>query len=103
MSIVLVGGMDRLTHRYQAEASELGIQLRVFNADGGKKASIANRIGNADALLILTNRVSHRARNEALAAARKKGIPVSFHHGCGLCSLRNCLSCLLRGDEDSPC
>ncbi len=102
MSIVVVGGMDRLTHRYQAEAAELGIQLRVLNADGGKKASIANRIGDADAVLILTNMVSHRARNEALSAARKKGIPVSFQHGCGLCTLRNCLNCLLRENADLP-
>jgi hypothetical protein len=91
MSIVLVGGMDRLGAQYQKEAKKLGMQLEVFSQ---LENNMSKRIRAADAVIIFTNMVSHKARHQAVEMAKESGIPVFMHHACGVCSLRQCLKCL---------
>ncbi|MEW6720059.1 MAG: DUF2325 domain-containing protein [Thermodesulfobacteriota bacterium] len=90
-NVVLVGGMDRLESRYVEEAGSRGIDLKVFN---GPAANLPSRIGNAGALILFTNRVSHRARREVMSAVRSRNIPVLHCRSCGICSFRTCLECL---------
>ncbi|MDK9719096.1 MAG: DUF2325 domain-containing protein [Trichlorobacter sp.] len=91
MSIILVGGMDRLGEKYLLEAKKLGMNLRIFSQT---EQNMGTKIKHADAVVIFTNKVSHQARNEAFTAAKKQGIPVFMHHACGVCTLRECLNCL---------
>ncbi len=91
MSIVLVGGMDRLGPHYIDEAKKYGCTLQIFNRANSK---MTKKLQNADALVVFTNKVSHQARNEAMATAKRKGIPVYMYHSCGLCTLRECFKCL---------
>lgn len=91
MSIVLVGGMDRLGGQYRKEAERLGMSLRIFSQ---AEQGMGSKIKHADAVVIFTNKISHQARHEAFSAARKVGIPVFMHHTCGVCTLRECLNCL---------
>lgn len=91
MSIVLVGGMDRLEAKYLKEAKDAGMELRIFNQ---AKQNMGNRIKHADVVVIFTNKVSHQARHEAFTAAKRQGIPVVMHHACGVCTLRECLKCI---------
>lgn len=91
MSIALIGGMDRLGEQYLKEARRLGMELRIFSQS---EKNLGTKIGNMDAVVIFTNKVSHQARNEALNSAKKRGIPVFMHHACGVCTLRECLNCL---------
>lgn len=91
MSIVLVGGMDRLGDKYQKEAKNLGMDLKIFSQ---AKQNMEMRIKHADAVVIFTNMISHQARHDAFNAAKKQGIPVVMHHTCGVCTLRECLNCL---------
>lgn len=91
MSIVLVGGMDRLGSQYQKEAHKMGMQLQIFSQ---LEQNMSSRIKGADAVVIFTNMVSHKARNRAVALAKESGIPIFMHHACGVCSLRQCLKCL---------
>jgi hypothetical protein len=91
MSIVLVGGMDRLGGQYRKEAERLGMNLRIFSQ---AEQGMGTKIKNADAVVIFTNKVSHQARHEAFTSAKKMGIPVFMHHACGVCTLRECLNCL---------
>ncbi len=60
MSIVLVGGMDRLGSQYQKEAQKMGMQLQIFSQLGH---NVGSRIKGADAVVIFTNMISHKARN----------------------------------------
>lgn len=92
MSIILVGGMDRLGEKYQKEAKELDMDLHIFSQ---AKHNMGSRIKHADAVVIFTNKVSHQARHDAFSAAKKQGIPVIMHHACGVCTLRECLKCLM--------
>jgi hypothetical protein len=54
-------------------------------------------------LLIITGRISHRLRTEAMKAARANGIPVVMEQGCGLCTFRESIACLAcrQGTETS--
>jgi len=92
MTVALIGGMDRLERHYRQEADKLGIELKVFNRP---TAEISSKIGSADALIIFTNKVSHNVKKQAMDAAKANGIPVYMHHSCGVCTLRECLNCLL--------
>jgi len=91
MCVALIGGMDRLERHYIDEAARFGIDLRVFT---NPRASTALRIKNVDALVIFTNKVSHRTKNEVMEVARAKDIPVFMYHSCGICTLRNCFNCM---------
>lgn len=91
MCVALIGGMNRLERHYLQEATQAGIELRVFNQS---EANIGAKLKNVDALLIFTNKVSHRARHEAVSVAKAQNIPVFQYHSCGVCTLRNCLNCI---------
>jgi len=97
MSVVLVGGMDRLGNQYRKEAKRMGMELRIFNQS---ENDLEGKIGRAEAVVIFTNKVSHQARNQAVAAAKRRGIPLFMQHGCGVCTLRECLKCLVINDPD---
>jgi len=83
--------MTRLERHYRQEATQAGIELRVFNQS---EVNIGAKLKNVDALLIFTNKVSHRARHEAISVAKAQNIPVFQYHSCGVCTLRNCLNCI---------
>lgn len=91
MCVALIGGMDRLERNYITEAEKLGIDLKVFTKP---EIEMASKIRNVDALVIFTNKVSHKAKREAMNVARAKNIPVFMRHSCGICTLRDCLNCL---------
>ena len=92
MSIALIGGMDRLEQQYLKEAEKLGVELRVFSI---AMKDIGAKLKHSEAVVIFTNKVSHRARNAAMNAAKAHHIPVFIHHACGVCTLRECLKCIM--------
>lgn len=90
MCIALIGGMDRLERHYREEAERAGISLQVFTKS---QTNIAAKLKKADAIVIFTNKVSHRVKVEAMQVAKALDIPVIMHHACGVCTFRNCLEC----------
>lgn len=92
MCIALIGGMDRLERHYREEAKRLGIDLHVFTRS---ENNMSNKLKGFDALVIFTNKVSHQVKKEAMNAAKGRDIPVFMHHSCGVCTLRECLSCVV--------
>lgn len=91
MSILLIGGMDRLKSSYIEEARKMNVDLKVFTKT---LAKLPSRIGNVDAIIIFTNKVSHHAKREVMNFAKAKNIPIFKYHSCGICTLRDCLSCI---------
>lgn len=90
MCVALIGGMDRLERHYREEAERVGISLQVFSKS---QTNIAAKLKKADAIVIFTNKVSHRVKIEAMQVAKSLNIPVFMHHACGVCTFRNCLQC----------
>lgn len=91
MCIALIGGMDRLERQYVNEAKRVGVNLKVFTK---AETNMTSKIGHVDAVVIFTNKVSHKAKKEVMNIARARNIPVFMYHSCGICTLRECLSCL---------
>ena len=91
MCVALIGGMDRLKRNYIEEAKKYGVELKIFNKH---VTGIVSKIKNMDALIIFTNKVSHKAKKEAMNIAKTKNIPIYMYHSCGICTLRDCLNCL---------
>jgi len=95
MCVAVIGGMSRLERHYIDEARKFGIKLRIFNSSG---ISMQSGIKNADAVILFTNKISHRAKREVMKITRKRDISVFMYHSCGVCTLRNCFDCL-KGKE----
>ena len=98
MCIALIGGMKRLEAHYIQDAARKGIDLRVFNES---ETNLGRKIRNVDAIIIFTNKVSHRLRNEALKVAKANGIQVVMEHSCGACTFRECIGCIWSDDSAS--
>lgn len=92
MCVAAIGGMNRLERHYRQEATQAGVELRIFNES---EANIGAKLKHVDALLIFTNKVSHRVKKEAMNAVKGRSIPVFMEHSCGVCTLRECLNCLI--------
>ncbi|MDR0540463.1 MAG: DUF2325 domain-containing protein [Spirochaetaceae bacterium] len=89
MSVVLVGGMDRLRREYVNAADSCGVALKVFT---GQERTLEKQLGAAqDALILCTGKVSHSARREVMGHACRKNIPVYTVQSAGVCAIRRCL------------
>lgn len=73
------------------EAQGFGIELKVFTKS---EINIALKIRHVDAVVIFTNKVSHKTKREVMNIAKAKNIPVFMYHSCGICTLRDCFNCL---------
>ncbi len=96
MCVAIIGGMDRLEKHYMNEAERLGITLKVFTKF---ETEIAKKINRVDAVIIFSDKVSHKAKTAAMKAIKTKAIPLAMHHSCGLSSLRNILTDLKDTDN----
>lgn len=93
MCVALIGGMDRLERNYVNEAEKNGIKLKVFTKP---ETNIALKVKNVDAVVIFTNKVSHKVKREVMNVAKARNIPIFMYHSCGVCTLRDCFSCLMK-------
>ncbi|MCX7856930.1 MAG: DUF2325 domain-containing protein [Deltaproteobacteria bacterium] len=91
MSILVIGGMDRLERHYFREARDMGASLKIFTK---LRKNIHKKIGKVDAIVIFTGKVSHSLKHKIISYAHSNGIPVFTYHNCGLCTLRRCLDYL---------
>ena len=87
MSVTLIGGMDRLKPEYISTAEALGHNKCISR----NERHFVAKIGNPDALIVFTNKISHEAKRKAQQAARSRNIPIRFVHSCGVSTLRECL------------
>ncbi len=93
MCVALIGGMERLQKHYINEAQKFGVDLKVFSKS---ENGISEKIENVDALVIFTNKVSHRLKKEVMKKAKANNIPALMYHSCGICTLRNCFNTLTK-------
>ncbi len=84
MSIILVGGHDRMHAIYKSTASRMGHKVKVFTQ---MPANFEKRIGNPDGILLYTKTVSHKMVITAIKEARRKNIPVVRCHNSSTNSL----------------
>jgi hypothetical protein len=81
MSVVIVGGQDRMHCQYKDICKEFGCKAKVFTQN---KCNLDCLIGNPDLIVLFTNPVSHGMANIAKKEAANRGIAlVQSHSGSG--------------------
>lgn len=86
MSIVIVGGYDRMHDTYKNIGSRYGHRLKIFSQMPTKFEKV---IGAPDGIVLFTDMVSHKMMIKTIKEAKRKNIPVIRCHGSSACSLEN--------------
>ena len=68
MSVVIVGGHDRMVCQYKKICKEYKCKAKVFTQ---MSANLKDKIGTSDLLILFTNTVSHKMVRCAVAEAEK--------------------------------
>ena len=89
MSIVIVGGHDRMVSQYNDICKEYKCKLKLFTQI---PSSFKNKIGCPDLMILFTNTVSHKMVNTAVQQAEKKGVTIARSHSSSGSALKEILS-----------
>ncbi len=88
MSIVLVGGHDRMQEEYKQICSKRGHRVKIYTQ---MPARFDKVIGTPDSIVLLTSTVSHKMILTALKEAKRKNINVVRSHSSSATSLEELL------------
>lgn len=77
MSVVIIGGHDRMVCRYKKICKAHKCKAKVFTQ---MPASFGNQIGSPDLLILFTNTVSHKMVRCAVAEAEKCNASIVRSH-----------------------
>lgn len=89
MSVVIVGGNERMAAQYEDICRRHGCRAKVFTKEGG---AFKKKIGCPDLLILFTNTVSHKMVLSAVGEARRSNIPIARVHSSSACALKNVLA-----------
>ena len=94
MSIVVVGGHDKMHNTYKSIGCKHGHRVKVFTQMPTKFEKV---IGEPDGIVLFTNMVSHKMVIKTINEAKRKNIPVVRCHGNSAFSLENSIKELEKG------
>lgn len=77
MSVVIIGGHDRMVHQYKRVCKEYKCKAKVFTQ---MPANLGKQIGNPDLIVLFTNTVSHKMVRCAMDEAEKSKADVIRSH-----------------------
>lgn len=88
MSVVIVGGNERMVCQYEDICKGYGCKAKVFAKE---KGAMKKKIGAPDLMILFTSTVSHKMVNCAVEEAKRKSIPVCRCHTSSAAALENIL------------
>lgn len=88
MSVVVLGGLDRLSPFYKQTGKSLGCDVRHIRQT---LPDLAQRLGSVQGIVLFTGMVSHRILREVADKARQLNIPVDYCSGSGISALKKSL------------
>ncbi len=88
MSVVIIGGNERMSRQYTDICQEHGCKAKVFPKETGP---LEKKIGSPDLMILFTNTVSHKMIQGAIKAAKKNQVPIARVHSSSATALRNLL------------
>ena len=91
MSVVIIGGHDRMVCQYKKVCKQFNCKAKVFTQ---MSANLSKQIGSPDLIVLFTNTVSHKMVISASQEAKKNNIPIARIHTSSATALRSVL------DED---
>ncbi len=89
MSVVIVGGNERMACQYADICKCYGCKAKVFTKENG---AFKKKIGCPDLLILFTNTVSHKMVISASQEAKRNKIPVARIHTSSAAALHTVLS-----------
>lgn len=89
MSVVIVGGNDRMATRYQDICKSYRMKSKVFTQ---MPADFENKIGSPDLVIVFTGTCSHKMLGGVKKHTDKSGTPVRHLHSSSVSALKNLLS-----------
>lgn len=73
MSVVIIGGNERMKRQYEDICHSYGCSAKVYTKENG---AIKKKIGCPDLLICFSKTVSHKMVNAAKQEAKKSGFPI---------------------------
>lgn len=88
MSIVVVGGNDRMATRYKDICKSYNCKAKVFTQ---MPSDFENKLGTPDLMVVFTNTCSHKMVNGVNHKSQKHDIPVARIHNASVSALKSVL------------
>jgi len=88
MSIVIVGGNERMVCQYKEICKNHGCKAKVFVKE---KGALEKKIGCPDLVILFTNTVSHKMVLSAVKEAKRNNVPVARSHSSSASALAQVL------------
>ncbi len=98
MSVVILGGNERMEREYEELCRENGCKAKVYAKING---TLRGKIGSPDLLVMFTGTMSHKMAQGAMKECKGQNIMVARSHSSSLFALRGILDeylPLLRGE-----
>ena len=92
MSVVIVGGNDRMHCQYKAICKQYGCRCKVFTQ---MSSQLKCQIGSPDLMILFTNTVSHKMVECALSEARRNDTLVERSHSSSATALKGIMEKLV--------
>ena len=90
MSVVIVGGNERMVYQYEDVCKSYGCKAKVFVKENG---ALKKKLGTPDLLIVFVNTVSHKMVGSAVQEATRQNCPIARCHSSSACALRELLHC----------
>lgn len=88
MSIVIIGGNERMENQYKEICKQHKCKAKVFTK---KMANLKNQIGNPDLMILFTSTVSHKMVQCAVSESERNNITIERSHSSSASALKNIL------------
>lgn len=89
MSVVIVGGHDRMVNTYKEICKKHKCKAKVFTQ---MTANLRTQVGKPDLLILFTNTVSHKMVVGALQAVENENTIIERSHRSSACALEEILA-----------
>jgi len=88
MSVVIVGGNERMENQYEEICKGYGFKAKVFTKE---KGNLSRKIGVPNLMILFTNTVSHKMVNSAVTEAKRNNVRIVRVHSSSASALNSVL------------
>ena len=88
MSIVILGGNERMERQYKDLCREYSCTAKVFTKPSG---NLRAKIGAPDLMIFFTGTMSHKMVNAAMCELKNSSTPIARSHSSSITALRGIL------------
>lgn len=100
MSVVIIGGNERMVCQYENICKSYGYKAKVFAKERG---AIRRKLGVPDLLILFTTTVSHKMAVSAAQEAKRNNVPIAHIHSSSVAALTQFLDKHCQGCKKHSC